>query len=85
MNGKGKVVHRKNDNRFSVLRPVLHRPKLDDRGNLLVPKRWMKINDNPACLVCLYKVWGITGYGALKTVVLHKWHIKSVLRRAGWR
>lgn len=81
---KSKVVRRKNGDRNSLLRPVLLRPKLVD-GHLLVPKRWMKLNDNPSCLVFLYKVWGSTGYGALKTTVLHKWHIKSVLRRAGWR
>lgn len=84
MNGKGKVVHRKNGDRGIVLRPVLHRPKLVD-GHLLVPKRWMRMCDTPSCVVLLYKVWGSTGYGALDTKVIHRWNIKSVLRRVGWR
>ena len=84
MNGKGNAVRLGNGNCNSVLRPVLHRPRLVN-GKLLAPKRWVKLNDNPACLVFLYEVWGLTGYGALNTKVLHKWHIKSVLRRAGWR
>ena len=67
------------------LRSVFSHPKLDDRGNVLVPKRWIRLVDGTTCIVMLYQVWGSTGYGALDTKVLHKWHIKTVLRRAGVR
>lgn len=83
MDGKGLVLE--NGNRSVVFRPVLSRPKLDDRGNLLVPRRWAKLKDGISCMVFTYEVFGSTGYGALDTKVVHKWNIKSVLRRAGVR
>lgn len=49
------------------------------------PKRWMRLVDKPAGIVLIYKTFGGTGYGALDTKYLHRWHIKSVLRRAGVR
>lgn len=48
-------------------------------------KRYILMKDTPACLVFLYKVWGLTGYGALDTRVIHRWPPKTVLRRAGIR
>ena len=81
---KGKVVCRKTHNRDFVLRPVLRHPRLVD-GKLLVPKRWIKMKDTPACLVICYEVMGASSYGALNTKVIHVWPPKSVLRRAGWR
>ena len=41
--------------------------------------------DTPACLTIIYKVWAGTGYGAKQTKVIHRWPVKSVLRRAGLR
>lgn len=70
-----------NDGRTGFLRPVLSHPKLDDRGNLLAPKRWMKLKDGKSCMVFML----ISGQGALHTKVIHRWNIKSVLRRAGVR
>ena len=49
------------------------------------PKRFIKMKDSAPCLVMLYKCWGATGYGAFDTKVIHRWDIKTVLRRAGWR
>ena len=49
------------------------------------PKRFITITDSSACIVMHYKCWGSTGYGSFITKVIHRWDIKSVLRRAGWR
>lgn len=81
MNGKGQALLLENGNRSNLFRPVLSRPKLDDRGNLLAPKRWVKLKDGQACMVFTL----ISGQGALHTKVIHRWNIKSVLRRAGVR
>lgn len=85
MNGKGQALLLENGNRSNLFRPVLSHPKLDDRGNLLAPKRWMKLKDGKSCMVFTYEVKAQTGYGALNTKVIHRWNIKSVLRRAGVR
>lgn len=45
----------------------------------------MRLVDKPSGIVFLYKTFGGTGYGALDTKYLHRWNIKSVLRRAGIR
>ena len=58
---------------------------MDDRGNVLAPKKWIRLVDSPACVVMIYKVWAGTGYGAKQTKVIHRWPVKSVLRRAGLR
>lgn len=84
MNGKGKNVVLANGTRSTLFRPVLSRPKLVD-GKLLSPKSFIKMNDKPACLVLFWERWGATGYGAAKTKIIHRWNIKSVLRRAGVR
>lgn len=47
------------------------------------PKRYIQLANKTSCLVFFYKVWATTGYGALSTRILHKWHVKSVLERAG--
>ena len=55
------------------------------KGSLRFPKRFIKVVDTPACVILMHKSWGVTGYGSKETKVLHKWNIKSVLRRVGWR
>lgn len=49
------------------------------------PRRWMRLVDKPSGIVFIYKTFGGTGYGAANTKYLHRWHIKSVLRRVGLR
>lgn len=45
----------------------------------------MRLVDKPAGIVFIYKTFGGTGYGAADTKYLHRWNIKSVLRRMGIR
>lgn len=65
--------------------PCDKRPKKNENGKVSVPRRWMRLVDTPACLDLIYKVWAGTGYGAKQTKVIHRWPVKSVLRRAGLR
>lgn len=81
MNGQ---VFLENGSRVDFLHPVLLSPKLVD-GVLLSPRGFIKVKDACSCLVFHHMKWGSTGYGAKNTRVLHKWHPKSVLRRAGIR
>lgn len=82
---KNRKTRLADDNNHRFIRTISARPVLSDRGNVLAPRRWMKLKDGYTCLVATYNVWASTGYGALSTKVLDKWHIKSVLRRTGVR
>lgn len=59
--------------------------KLVGKNDLTLPKRMIKLVDKPACIVMFHKTWTGSAYAPLSTKVLHKWNIKSVLRRAGVR
>ena len=85
MNEKGSVVLGKNGGMPCVATLVYRGRRLSDSGSLKLPKRFIKMVDTPACIVMMHKAWGTTGYGAKETKVLHRWGIKSVLRRAGLR
>lgn len=83
---KGKVVLLENGDRSSMDVGIFRRWRHTGTHYLKhSPRRWMRLVDKPAGIVFLYKTFGGTGYGALDTKYLHRWHIKSVLRRAGWR
>lgn len=83
---KDQVVLLENGDRSSVDVGVFRRWRHSGTHYLKhSPKRWMRLIDKPACVVLHYKVFGSSGYGALGTKVLHRWNIKTVLRRVGWR
>ena len=83
---KGKVVLLENGDRPSVDVGVFRRWRHTGTHHLKhSPKRWMRLVDKPAGIVFIYKTFGGTGYGALDTKYLHRWNIKRVLRRVGWR
>ena len=73
-NGSGMVIRRLN------IAPDFIRGK-----RIKSPRRFIKIKDSTACIVIHYMCFGSTGYGSFITKVIHRWNIKSVLRRAGWR
>ena len=83
MNGKGTVVL--NSYGGCPCMGVLRVGDTRRIGRMNFPKRFIRLVDTPACLVFLHKVWGETGYGARATKVLHRWPVKSVLRRTGVR
>lgn len=72
-----------NNPRSDFFRPVSHHPVLSDGGNVLVPKKWVKLVNGTSVLVFFHEKWMGSGYGALNTIVLHKWNIRKVLERAG--
>lgn len=83
---KGKVVLLANGDRSSVDGFVFRRWRHSGTHHLKhSPRRWMRLVDKPAGVVFIYKTFGGTGYGAADTKYLHRWNIKSVLRRVGIR
>lgn len=85
MNEKGIVVLDSHGGMPCVAALVYRGRRLLGKSSLTFPKRFIALVDTPACLVIKHKTWGTTGYGAKETKVLHRWRIKSVLRRVGMR
>lgn len=85
MNEKGCVVLNSHGGMPCMAVAVYRGRRLSHKGAMTFPKRFIKMVDTPACIVLMHKSWGTTGYGARSTRVLHRWGIKSVLRRVGLR
>ena len=83
MNEKGIVVLNSHGGSSCVVRGNIRNRRMSYKGSF--PKRFIRLVDTPACLVIHHKVWCETGYGAKTTRVLHRWAVKSVLRRVGMR
>ena len=83
MNEKGSVVLNTHGGMPCVAAVVYRGRRLHYTGNLT--KKFIKVVDTPACMVWMHKTWGVSGYGSRRTKVVHRWNIKSVLRRAGLR
>ena len=50
-----------------------------------VPRRFVRLVDTSSGVIIFYESWFGSGYAPKETRYIHRWHIKSVLRRAGWR
>ena len=48
-------------------------------------RKYIRLVDSTSGLIFFYKVWNGSCYPAIETRYLHRWKIKSVLRRAGVR
>lgn len=68
-----------------MFRKTIKKPALNKNGHLPTTKWFIKLVDTPACLVLFHEKWGLSAYAPMRTEVIHRWNIKTVLRRAGVR